>query len=51
MSGAEWNDDDRAVLFAVLFDIRALLSRLIEFVEGGDDGEEEAEEEEDPDVP
>jgi hypothetical protein len=44
-----FDDDDRKVLFEVLFDLRALLARLVAFVEGGDEiGEEE---EEDPDVP
>ena len=44
-----FEDEDRRVLFEVLFDLRALLARLVAVVEGGDeDGEEE---EDDPDVP
>ena len=43
-------EDDRTLLFVVLFDLRALLARLVAFVEGGDDDEEEERQEEDPDV-
>ena len=42
-------EDDRTLLFIVLFDLRALLARLVSFVEGGDDDEEEGESE-DPDL-
>lgn len=42
--------EDRTLLFEVLFDLRALLARLVALVEGGDENGEE-EEEGDPDVP
>jgi hypothetical protein len=42
-------EDDRKLLFEVLFDIRRLLAQLVDFVEGGDDdGGEEAEETDEP---
>ena len=42
-------DDDVKLLFEVLFDIKALLARIVEFFEGGDgDGEEEEEEADEP---
>jgi hypothetical protein len=40
-------EDDRQLPFTVLFDIRRLLDRLVDFVAGGDDDEEE-EGQEDP---
>jgi hypothetical protein len=41
--------DDRALLFVVLFDLRALLARLVALVAGGeDDGREEEEEDPEP---
>ena len=40
-------EDDRTLLFTVLFDIRGLLTRLVDLVAGGEDDEEE-EEREDP---
>lgn len=44
-------EDDRQLLFIVLFDLRALLARLVAFVEGGgDDGQEEEGEAEDPEL-
>ena len=36
--------DDTTLLFEVLFDIKALLARLVEHVVGGDDDGEEEEE-------
>lgn len=42
------NEDDRTLLFVVLFDLRALLARLVGLVAGGDDDEEEGQE--DPDA-
>lgn len=51
MDERELYEDDRALLFVVLFDLRALLARLVAFVEGGDDDEEEEEgESEDSDL-
>lgn len=42
-------EDDRTLLFEVLFDIRRLLAQLVDFVEGGDDDDgEEAEETDEP---
>ena len=42
-------EDDRKLLFEVLFDIKALLARLVDYVVGGDDdGGEEAEETDEP---
>jgi hypothetical protein len=43
--------DETRVLFEVLFDIRALVARLVAVVEGGEDDEEEEDgEDEDPDL-
>jgi hypothetical protein len=42
VSEQPFDAEDRRLLFEVLFDIRALLARLVDYVEGGDgDGEEE----------
>jgi hypothetical protein len=49
VSEPTFDHDDKSALFAVLFDLRALLARLVAYVEGGDDDGEE--EEEDPHVP
>lgn len=51
MSEPALDREDVRLLFEALFDIRALLSKLVSFVEGGEnDGGEEAEEEpEEPD--
>ena len=40
--------DDATLLFEVLFDIKALLARLVEYVVGGDDDGEEEEEADEP---
>jgi hypothetical protein len=40
--------DDAKLLFEVLFDIKALLARLVDYVVGGDDGGEEEEEADEP---
>ncbi|HEY4621239.1 MAG TPA: hypothetical protein VIG93_06015 [Gaiellaceae bacterium] len=51
MEERERYEDDRQLLFIVLFDLRALLARLVAFVEGGgDDGQEEEGEAEDPEL-
>lgn len=47
MQEPAFDRDDTTLLFEVLFDIKALIAKLVELVEGGDDGREEAEE--DPD--
>ena len=49
VSEPAFDEDDKRLLFEVLFDLRALLDRLVASVEGGDDDGEE--EEDDPDVP
>jgi hypothetical protein len=40
--------EDVTLLFQVLFDIKALLARLVEFVVGGEDDGEEEEEADEP---
>jgi hypothetical protein len=46
---AERTDDDAKLLFEVLFDIKALLAQLVDYVVGGgDDGEEEEEATDEP---
>lgn len=50
MEDRELFQDDRALLLVVLFDIRALLARLVAYVEGGDEDGWEEEEEEDPEL-
>ena len=43
MSEPAWDGPKVQVLFEVLFDLRALLARLVELGEGDDDGGEEEE--------
>jgi hypothetical protein len=42
-----FDEKETRVLFEVLFDIRALLARLVDYVVGGDDGDGEEEKEAD----
>jgi hypothetical protein len=44
MEERAFDHDDATLLFEVLFDIKALLARLVELVVGGDDDGEEEEE-------
>ena len=49
MQEPAFDRDDTTLLFEVLFDIRRLLTQLVDFVEGGDeDGGEEEEETDEP---
>jgi hypothetical protein len=50
MSEPAFTRDDTTLLFEALFDIKALLARLVDYVVGGDDdgGEEEEEETDEP---
>jgi hypothetical protein len=44
VSEPTFDHDDTQLLFEVLVDIRALLARLVRYVEGGDDDVEEEKE-------
>ncbi|HUF02335.1 MAG TPA: hypothetical protein VMN35_07915 [Gaiellaceae bacterium] len=48
MSEPAFDHDDTRLLFEVLFDMKALLARLVEYVEGGDDDGEEEEAADEP---
>ena len=44
MPDPAWIKADTTLLFEVLFDVKRLLAKLVEYVEGGEDDEEEEEE-------
>jgi hypothetical protein len=48
MEERTFDDDDAKLLFEVLFDIKALLAGLVDYVVGGDDDGEEEEEVDEP---
>jgi len=48
MSKPAWTRDDVTLLFEVLFDLKTLLAKFAEFIEGGDDDGMEEEEADDP---